>query len=154
MLKKLDPKHIFKTVSLLDPAIDKKATGEKNLKKFEDTYELKLLKMKEGVEPTLFHIKNIGGSRQAEIQEEHYKIDMPDISELKNPKDIKNIKPTAKVEKTTTMLLKFFYAGCKKYQEGKDIFDVTEDLFEMGVAVELGSFIMGRTTMGDDEKNA
>lgn len=153
MLKKIDPKHIAKTVSIEDPAIDEEATGKENLEKFEDTHNIKLLKFKEGEHPTIFHCKNIGGSDQAEIQEQHYKIDMPDISKIKNPKDIKNIKPKAKIEKTTSMMLKYFYSGIKKYEEGGTVHDIETDMFPLHIMMELGSFVMNRATLGDDEKN-
>ena len=58
-LNKIDPTKFYKTCSILDPSIDKEATGDENLVEFSKNHNMEVLKFKEGEHPTVFRIKNI-----------------------------------------------------------------------------------------------
>jgi len=150
MLKKIDPTKEIKTVSIMDSSIDKEATGEENLKKFEDSHDLALLKFKEGDEPTYFIIKNIDPEAQLEIQEAHYVVEMPELKEGMKKEDIK---PKITQKNTSKMMLTYFRSGCSEIEEAgvRSKIDIKE--LPLSVIQEIGGFIMIRSSLGDDEKN-
>lgn len=149
MLKRIDPKAEIKTVSILDGAIDKVATGEDNLKKFEESHDFSLLKMKEGEKPTFFIIKNIPPEGQLDIQEKHYVIKMPTIDPGADKKDIK---PEIEQKETSKMMLTYFKSGCVALEENGERQPVVVDEFPLSVIQEIGGFIMIRSSLGDEEK--
>ena len=108
-LKRLNPKSITKICSVQDSAIDQEATGKENFDKFTETHELGLLKFVAGKFPTLFHVCNVSPENEAEIQEDHYVIEMPDIENLKG-EALKNAKPKVKQVKQQQMFMKYFGA--------------------------------------------
>ena len=151
-LKKVNLNSIFKTISIQDSAIDREATGEDNLKKFEDCHEMNLLKLKEDEKPTFFLINNITPEDQLEIQEEHYKIVMPEFTQEMSKEEMKKIKPTMKQEKPGQMLIKYFKAGCKKIEENGVISECNANDWPLSVLQEIGGLIMTRSVIGDEEK--
>jgi hypothetical protein len=156
-LSKIDPKKVFKTCSILDPAIDKEATGEKNMKEFEESYNMSLLKFKDGEFPTIFHIMNILSSDEAKIKQEHLKIDFPELDnssedEIKAMKP-KNLKPVVRQINTQEMMVKYFKSAVQVYEENGQVFPCEVDVFPYTVVQEIGSIVMMRTQIGDDLKN-
>lgn len=154
-LSKIDPSKIFKTVSTMDPAIDKEATGEENWKNFQESYDMSFLKFKQGEFPTIFNIVNILSSEEAKIKQDHMKIEYP---ELENGGDIqsidlKNIRPTIKQVNGQEMMIKYFNFGVKEYEENGQKFPCSADVFPYGIVQEIGALIMMRTQLGDDLKN-
>jgi len=141
-LTKIDPKKVLKTVSIMDSAIDKENS---DLDKFEKTHNIEYLKFVDGEEPTYFLVKNVPSTQQAAIQEAHYEVELPDPEE-------KDGKPKIKQKNQSEMLIKYFRAGCEKYEEGGKGFPCDPDTFGFSVVQEIGSFIMLRTALGDDEK--
>lgn len=141
-LQKIDPSKTIKTVSVLDPAIDKENS---DIDKFEKTHNLEYLKFLKGEHPTYFLIKNVSTTEQASIQEAHYEIELPDADE-------KDAKPKIKQKNQSEMMIKYFIAGCDKYEEEGKEFACHPDMFPFAVVQEIGSFVMVRTALGDDEK--
>ena len=141
-LVKIDPKKVVKTVSAMDSAIDKENS---DMEKFEKTHDVKYLKFLADQQPTFFLVKSILATLQAAIQEEHYTVIMPD------PKD-KDAKPKMESKNQSEMLIKYFQHGCEKYEEGGKEFPCSPDLFPFSIVQEMGSYIMLRTALGDDEK--
>ncbi len=142
MLQKIDPKKVVKTVSAMDGAIDKENS---NMENFEKTHDLKYVKFLKDEKPTYFLIKNVATTIQAQLQEDHYEVVLP------NPED-KDGKPTIKQKNQTEMLIKYFREGCEEYEEDKKKFTCDPDVFPFSIVQEIGSFIMLRTALGDDEK--
>jgi len=141
-IEKIDPKKVRKIVSIQDEAIDKEAS---DMDKYEKTYNLDYVKIKEGAMPTYFLVKNVTSSAQAEIQEEHFQVELPD------PED-KDGKPQIKQLKQTEMLIKYFKHGCSSYEENGKVEKCDVDLFPFSIVQEIGGFVMLRTAVGDDEK--
>ena len=148
MLKKIDPKAIVKTVSQFDEAID---TENSDMDKFEKTHNVEYLKFKEGEEPTYFLISNVMTTDQAKIQQEHYKVSMPDTSQM-HGEELANAKPTIEQVGQSEMMLKYFSAGCKFIEEEGKQSKSDVNVFPFTVIQEIGGFIMLRTAIGDDEK--
>lgn len=153
-LKKIDPSKVFKTCSILDEAIDKKATGEANMKKFEESYEMKFLKFKEGEFPTIFHVMNLLSSEQAKIKQDHVKVEFPNLNEdiIKSTK-IADMKPTIRQVNSQEMMIKYFKGAVKKYEEDGKEYDCNSDVFPFSVIQEIGSIVMMRSELGEDLKN-
>lgn len=156
-LSKIDPQKKFKTCSILDPAIDKEATGEENLNKFSESYDISLLKFKQDEFPTVFHIMNILSSDEAKIKQDHLKIEFPELEKadqqaLQNIK-IKEMKPKISQVKTQEMMIKYFNAAINTYEENSQNFSCNSDLFPYAVVQEIGALVMMRTQLGDDLKN-
>ena len=156
-LSKIDPTKIFKTCSTLDPAIDKKSTGEKALEKFEESYDMKHLKFKEKEFPTIFHIMNVLSSDEAAIKQEHLKIEFPELDnateeELKNIK-VKELKPKIQQIKSQEMMIKYFNTAITVYEEDSKEFPCDADIFPYTIVQEIGALVMMRTQVGDDLKN-
>lgn len=148
MLKKIDPTLEIKTVSSQDPAID---IENSDMEKFEKTHDLKFVKFIEGEEPTYFLIKNVMPTVQARIQQDHYKISMPDTSKL-HGKELAEAKPTIEQVGQSEMMIKYFEAGCAQIEELGKKSPATADLFDFIILQEIGGYIMVRTAVGDDEK--
>ena len=145
-IAKIDPKKKIRTVSAEDDAIDKENS---DMEKFEKTHNIEYLQFKKDVEPTYFMIGNLTSSQQAEIQEKHYEVVMPTPEQLKADKDAK---PMIKQSNQTQMLIKYFEYGCQSYEESKKDHPCNADTFPFPIVQELGSYIMVRTALGDDEK--
>lgn len=149
MLKKINPNEVFKTVSMLDSAIDKENS---DMEAFEEDHKMEHLKFKEGEEPTIFNISNILTTVQSEIQEEHYKVELPSITKDMSEEQVKNLKPQIKQVKQNEMLMKYFKMGVKTFEEGGKEYPANPDIFPFAVVQELGSFVMLRTALGENEK--
>ena len=157
-LSKVDPKKVFKTVSTLDPAIDKDATGEKKLEEYSESYDMSLLKFKTGEFPTVFHVNNILSSDEAKIKQDHLLIKFPELEgateeTLKNVK-IKDMKPEVTQVKSQEMMVKYFNYAILNYEENNEMFPCSADMFPYAIVQEIGAIIIMRTQVGDDLKNA
>ena len=153
-LKRLNPKSIVKICSAQDTAIDKEATGEENYGKFAETHNMSLLKFVEGKLPTIFHTQNISPEDEAEIQEDHYLVEMPDTSKLKG-EALKKAKPTIKQVKQQQMFMKYFKSGVKCVEdEGKveEIFNPSE--WPLSIQQEIGGYVMLKSALGEEEKKS
>jgi len=148
MLERIDPKKVIKTVSSQDPSIDTEAS---DMDKFEKTHNISYLKFKEGETPTYFILKNVMTLDQAKIQQEHYKIKMPDTSKL-HGKELAEAKPTIEQVGQSEMMIKYFSAACEEIEENGTKFAVEPNMFSFAIIQEIGGFIMVRTAVGDDEK--
>lgn len=148
MLKKIDPKATIKTVSQFDDAID---TENSDMDKFEKTHDVKYLKFKEGELPTYFIISNVMTTDQAKIQQEHYKISMPDTSNM-HGEELANAKPTIEQVGQSEMMIKYFSAGCKFIEESGKQEHADANVYPFTIIQEIGGYIMLRTAIGDDEK--
>lgn len=135
-------------VSLEDGAIDKENS---DITKYQDTYDMKHLKFKTGESPTIFHVKNMTEEDQAEIQDAHYKIKMPDQKML-HGEELKNAKPTIETVDQTKMILKYFYKCVEVFEEDGKEQKLEKGMFPFTIVQELGSQVMVRTMMGDEEK--
>ena len=91
-----------------------------------------LLKFKTGEFPTVFLLQNIKSSDEAAIKEAHLKIEFPDLdpTKLKGMKaeDYKNMRPTIRQVDGQTMLVKYFNASIKQYEEDGKIEDCKADI--------------------------
>jgi len=153
-LKRLNPNSIFKICSTQDPAIDKEATGEENLTKYSETHDIALLKFVEGKLPTIFHVKNISPEDEAEIQEDHYVIQMPDLDKLEGEK-LKKAKPSVKQVKQQQMFMKYFKAGVKHIEDdGKIEPTFTPGEWPLSIQQEIGGYIMIKSALGAEEKKS
>jgi hypothetical protein len=157
-LNKINPSKIIKVCSLQDEAIDKETTGKENIEVYETTYDFSLLKFKEGTFPTIFHVSNVLASEEAKIKQAHFKVDFPDIKDL-SPDQLKNIsykdmKPKVTQINSQEMVVKYFNAAVKKYEENGVMMDCNADAFPFSIVQEIGSFVMIRTQLGDELKNA
>ena len=148
MLERIDPKKVIKTVCSQDPAID---LDNSDMESFEKTHDLKFLKFKQGEEPTYFIIKNVMTMDQARIQQEHYKIKMPDTSKL-HGKELAEAKPQIEQVGQSEMMIKYFECGCEEIEEAGKKSKVDPNMFPFSVIQEIGGYIMVRTAVGDDEK--
>lgn len=149
-LQKIDPTKIFKTCSVLDPAIDKEATGEEGMASFEKSYDMKFLKFKEGEFPTIFHIKNILSSDEAKIKQAHLKITFPEIKgELKGAK-IGEVKPKVEQVNSQEMLVKYFNDAIDCAEENNVIFPIKADNISFTIVQEIGTLVMLRTQLGEN----
>ena len=148
-IAKIDPKQTIKIVSVLDDAID---TEKSNMENYEENYDLKDLKFLEGQFPTYFIIKNILSTSQVIIQQDHLKVELPDIKpgQRLSKDDVKKVK--VKQVDQGQMLIKYFKEGCQKYEEEGKQFDCDPDLFSSQIIQEIGSFIMLRSSLGDKRK--
>lgn len=156
-LNKIDPTKVFKTCSLLDPAIDAEATGKEGMKNFEESYDMKHLKFKAGEFPTIFHIQNVLSSDEAKIKQDHMKIEFPEM-ENKTQEEMKSIKlaevkPRFKQVNSQEMLVKYFNSAICVAEEDSKTFPCNADMFPYTVVQEMGSLVMMRTQVGDDLKN-
>lgn len=157
-LNKIDPVKVFKTCSAQDPAIDIEVTGKDGMKEFEESYEMKHLKFKEGEFPTILHIQNILSSGEAKIKQEHMKVEFPQLDN-KSPDQLKSIniselKPKVKQVKSSEMMVKYFNAAISVAEEDGKTFPCSADMFAFSVVQEIGSIILMRTQVGEDLKNA
>lgn len=139
----------------MDPAIDTEATGQENLKKFKKNFDMSLLKFKKDDFPTIFHIKNILGDEQAELQEEHYQVEMPEVKEGVTAAELALMKPTVKQIKTQSMIIKYFRKGVVAYEENNEVTkEFDHNIFPPIVQTELGAFILSRSQLGGEEKKS
>lgn len=157
-LNKINPTAIIKVCSTLDGAIDIEAMGDKAWEKYQDTYDFDLLKFKEGEVPTILLVKNILSSEEAKIKQDHLKIEFPELANasadtLKNI-DLKSVKPIVKQVDSQEMIIKYFNYGISHYEEGKDKFECNANVFPYNIVQEIGAFILTRTQLGDNLKNA
>lgn len=153
-LTKIDPKKVFKTVSLQDPAIDREATGEEKMGEFENSYDMSLLKFKEGEHPTIFHIRNLVSSDEARIKQAHQIVEFPDLDPEKlKGSDLKKIRPKIMQKDQQEMMIKYFNSAVSAYEENGKVESCNADLFPFSIVQEIGSLVMLRTELGDDLKN-
>ena len=150
MLKLLDPNEEVKMVSISDPAID---FEKSDLEAYSEKRDLSLLKFKEGCTPTFFFIKNLLHSDEAEILDEHYKINYPDQKKL-HGKALSEAKPEIELVKHSNMVIKYFYFACKKFQHEGKIREMKEGLIPFGVVQELGSAVFTRSQLSQEEKKS
>ena len=148
MLKKIKKNDVIKIVSLEDPSIN---LEKSNIEKYDETLDIKHLAFNEGETPTYFLVGNISEGTQAAIQDKHYQIEFPDQKKLHGDA-LKDAKPQIKTVEQTQMILTYFYAACKQYEEEGKVFDMEEGIFPFRVIQELGAAIMTRTALGDEEK--
>ena len=153
-LKRLKPNAITKICSSQDSAIDEEATGDENLTKFNETHDMDLLKFKDGAHPTVFHVSNITPEDEAEIQEDHYVVEMPDLENM-SAEEKKKAKPKVKQVKQQQMFMKYFKAGVAKIEDdGKIEETVNCSEWPLSIQQEIGGFIMLRSALGDTEKKS
>ena len=156
-LSKIDPKKIFKTCSVLDPAIDKEATGKENMAKFEESYDIKLLKFKPNEHPTIFHIMNVLSTDEAKIKQAHMKIEFPELANKSQGElekmDTTKLKPKIEQINSQEMMIKYFTSAIQVYEENEQTFPCDVDVFPYTVVQEMGALVMMRTQVGDDLKN-
>lgn len=152
-LQKLDPTKVFKTCSVLDPAIDVEATGEENMKKFSETHDMSLLKMKTGEFATIFHVKNILSSDEAKIKQDHLKITYPEAKPGMTPAQIQKMQPKIEQVNTQEMFIKYFNACVHKYEENGVEHNCNADMFTFTFIQEIGSVALVRSQLGDSLKN-
>ncbi len=153
-LNKFDPKLEFRLVSVLDPAIDQKNS---DMKAFEQDHDIDVLKFVEGEHPTIFIIKNILSSAQAEINEAHIKVELPDDLDLStldinDPEALKKIKPKVKREKQTEMMMKYFNQCCSEYEENGKRTPCSADTFSLPIVQEIGTIAMVRAQLGEQKR--
>ena len=153
-LSKFDPKSEFRLVSSLDPAIDQEAS---DMKGYGKDYDFSLLKFKEGEHPTIFIVKNILSSAQAEINEAHIRVELPDdidLAELDVNDDeaMKKLKPKIVREKQTQMMMKYFNKCCSEYEEDGKRFPCSADTFSLAIVQEIGTIAMIRAQLGEQKR--
>ena len=159
-LAKFDPEKEFELISVFDEAIDKKAS---DMKAYEKDHDIKVLKFVEGEHPTIFIVKNILSSAQAEINEAHIRVELPDdlnLAELdvNDEEAMKKIKPKVIREKQTQMMMKYFNQCCKEYQEWdekqeKDVrYPCSADTFSLAIIQEIGTIAMVRAQLGEQKR--
>ena len=153
-LKRLNPNSVTKICSAQDPAINIEATGEENMTKFSETHNMSLLQFITGKVPTIFHVKNISPEDEAEIQEDHYIVEMPDLEKLKG-EALKKAKPKVKQVKQQQMFMKYFKAGVKHIEENgkiEETFNPSE--WPLSIQQEIGGHLMLRSALGEEEKKS
>ena len=107
-IKLLDPQIVVKVVSLTDDAIDRQNC---DMVEYSKNYDVSLLKFVEGESPTYFYIKNVLSTELVEIQQDHYKTEIPEITPGMTQDQIKNSKIKVTPVKTGEMLVKYFKAA-------------------------------------------
>lgn len=151
-VKRLDPNAVLKIVSIKDEAIDLDKSNVEAYLKHRD-YKRDLV-FKEGMQPTLFLVRNILTTKNKEIEKDHYIWEPQGV----DPKTGKPLPATLKIEDQPGLVLKYFEAGCKEIEEFKDgqwvKESITVDSFSPAIVEEIGSFIYLRSKLGDRQKHA
>lgn len=149
-VSKFNPESEFKVVSTMDGAIDQENS---DLEKYQENRDMKHIKFKEGEVPTYFILKNVVSSEQANIQEEHFKVEMPEIDPQemakKSKEELDQIRPTIKRERQTEMMIKWFNKACQHYEENGKRHPCNSDMFGLAIVQEIGSVAMMRASMGE-----
>lgn len=149
-VSKFNPKSEFKVLSVTDGAIDKENS---DLEKFQEDHDMKHIKLKDGEVPTYFILKNVVSSEQADIQEEHFKVELPDLDPEKmatmSKEELSKIRPKIKREKQTQMMIKWFNKACGEYEEAGKRYPCNSDMFGLTVVQEIGSVAMMRASLGE-----
>jgi hypothetical protein len=143
-IKRINPKATVKLVSVTDDAIDYEKS---DLKAYGTSLNLEHVKFKDGAVPTYFIAQNISVPNQIDITEKHYKIIPPS-----RDADGKEIPAKVDVTDRTNMLLKYFEAAVKEVEEDGKVSSIMMDELHPIVVQEIGSYVMLRTTVGDELK--
>ena len=136
----------------MDEAIDKEKS---DINEYASSYDTKHLVFKEGETPTYFIVNNVGSTELVEIQQDHFKTELPQMVAGMTAAAMKNMKVKVVQVKTGEMLVKYFKAGCKKYKDGTtevEIDDEVLDTIPPMVIQEIGSYIMGRSILTESKK--
>lgn len=145
-IKLLDPQSVIKVVSVTDDAIDRENC---DMVEYSREYDISLLKYLPNEAATFFHIKNVLSTELVEIQQDHYKTEIPEITPGMTHEQIKNSKIKVTPVKTGEMLVKYFRSGVESIEMNGVKTPMTEDLLNRippQIIQEIGSFIMLRST--------
>jgi len=140
VIKRTDPKAIFKFISVQDPAIDEEAS---DLKAYGTSFDLTHLKFKTGMTPTVFLAKNLTAPEKAEINDAHYQ-----FTQGEKPGE----PPKIKVVKQGLMMVRYFETAVKSIEEDGKTVAVSVDEFPAAVVQEIGAYVMRRASVEEDEK--
>lgn len=144
-LRRLDPKAVFKLVSVTDEAVDMEKS---DLPAYARTGDMKHVAIKDGEKPTVFHCRQIDPITMAEIDAEHIKFVM------QPKKDGKEQPPIVKTVNNASRLVKIFRASLLHIEEeGKDV-KVQWDEFPSEVSQEIGSYVNVLMQLGHLEKKS
>lgn len=149
-IKRVDPKATFKVVSRHDDALVSetkeelealKAAGQDTrYEKFLESFDLSILKLKEGVQPTYFILRALKHEEMAQINERHFIFDASTR--------------TVKAKNNADMLLEMFSIGCVGTEENGQPTKIDVDELPFEVAVELGGVVNVIGALGKNLKKA
>lgn len=151
-IKLLDPQSEIKIVSITDDAIDKENS---DLVEYSKNYDVSLLKFFPDIVPTFFSIKNVMSTELVQIQQDHYKAEIPEITPGMTPEELKNTKIKVTPVKTGEMLVKYFKYGVDSMIDGSTVTKLTDDIINRippHIIQEIGSFIMMRSMPSSSKK--
>lgn len=147
-VKRLNPKTTIKIVSQYDSALDlppSTVEGEESpaWKEFVESFDLSVLKFKDGEEPSIFHVRPLLNTEMAEINEKYVHVD--------------TAKKKVELKRYTSMLLEMFDIGCvgmeEKDAEGKiKLVQIKSDEIPYRDATSLGSLVSILTNLGERSK--
>lgn len=140
MIKRTDPKAVFRLISIQDSALDESAS---NLDAYKETLDIKHLAFKEGMAPTIFLAQNISAPQKAEINDAHYQF---------TPSADKKAPPSVKVVNQGVMMVRYFESSVKTVEENGKVVTVSVDEFPAAIVQEIGAYIMRKTSLEDESK--
>lgn len=150
-IRRVDPKAVFKIVSRFDdsleaedevPAKEGEPKPQTCYEKYIESFDLNELKFKEGLKPTLFHVRCLKASELAEINQKYQIVD--------------TVKKTITYRDQNLMMLEIFDRAIIGVQEGdgSPMEKVSSDEVGFHIATEIGSMISLLTTLGKNLKKA
>lgn len=126
---------------------------EDRRKKYEEKYDISLLKFLKDEYPTVFLAKNVMSDSVAKIYQEHYKIKMPETIE-----GIKNIskenRPKVEIKDQNQMIISYFNMAISEYEENEKKFPCSSNTFSFAIVQEIGSHVMMINQLGESEKKS
>lgn len=150
-IRRVDPKATFRVVSQTDEAVETetaeeqaalKAAGQQTrYEKYLESFNLGDLKFKEGVKPTIFHIRSLLNGERADIDEDFLVVDT-----VSKTVDYKNQKK---------MLIAMFKLGCLGIEDdnGK-LQPLDAESVEYSTSIDIGSLVSLSGTVGKNLKKA
>jgi len=146
-IKLIDPNAVVRLISIQDEAVD---LENSDVKAYGNTLNLKHIKFLEGMTPTFFLTKNINPITQAEINEVHYQ-----FTPVGNDKTTgKPLPPQVDVVSRGSMMVKYFTEGVKQIEENGVARDFVIAEIPGPIIQEIGSYVMTRSNLGDDQKKS
>lgn len=150
-LKRIDPNEVLKVVSIKDDAID---LEKSDIKAYESDRDYKKhLVFKEGMQPTLLLVKNIGTKKNKELTSGHFEWIPQGTNEDGTPKPAK-----VDMKDQEGLVIKYFESAVSEVEDfdnGNWVKKKTNpDEWPPFVVAEIGSFVMIRTSLGDDQKKS
>lgn len=144
-IRRLDPKAVKKVISAMDDAVDHDGS---NMVAYAQTLDQKHLKLKEGVKPTYFLIRNIDPISELKINEAHQRIVPPSV----DPVTKKQVPARISFVNEGEMSLKYFEFCVKEVEEDGKVSPIKIEELPLTVLQEIGSYAMLHSKVGENLK--